>query len=99
MIYELLKKGQNNAMSSEELIKALPIQNKRVMQEIIAKERESGKVILSTTKNGGGYYLPGTREELTEFINTLSKRAGNTFKALRSAKALLKRIDENGEEL
>ena len=76
-------------MSSNELMRVLPIPNKRMIQEIIAKERESGKVILSTTQKGGGYYLPEKREEVTEFINTLSKRAGNTFKALKSAKAFV----------
>lgn len=41
----------------------------------------------------GGYYLPGSREEVAEFINSMSNRAKNTFKAVKAAREYLKQID------
>ena len=98
MVEELLRKGRKNARSHTELCLILNTTN-RELQKKIAEERENGAVILSTSEKGGGYFLPETREEIVSFINTLSNRAGNTFKALKSAKALLKKIDASGVSL
>ena len=95
MVKELLKKGIKNTLSTDDLCYILDL-SPRELQKKIAEEREAGAVIISTSKGHGGYYLPENRKDIEKFIAALSKRAGNTFKALKSAKELLKCIDENG---
>lgn len=97
MIEEFLLAGKKNAISSQRLADMTGCKSIRELQQIIAKERARGKVILSTCQKGGGYFLPcGDRDEVIEFIRTLQNRAKNTLCALNSAKAYLKQL-ERGE--
>lgn len=93
MVSELLNRGKENAITTEELMKACCIEHRRDLTHQIAKEREAGALICSTTGGQGGYYLPGSREEVMEFINSMSNRAKNTFKAIKAAREYLKQID------
>ena len=60
---------------------------------------DAGAVILSTCRNGGGYYLPAEgdtgRREIEEYIRTLKSRALNTLRAIRSARAALRDLDRS----
>ena len=97
MITEFLKTGKDNAVPSKVLAKMIGCRNVRDLQTLISQERQQGAVILSTSRNGGGYYLPADAEEVREFIRTLDTRARHTFLALRSARQYLKEI-ENVDE-
>lgn len=85
---KILPIGKKNAISSKDLAILLGFDSIRSLQADIAKSRDAGQVILSSST--GGYYLPANDEEIEEFIAVLRARAINTFKALRSAKMALK---------
>ena len=72
---------------------ACNFKNKRELTLQIARERAADILICSTQAGPGGYYLPGSREEVAEFINSMSNRAKNTFKAVKAAREYLKQID------
>ena len=84
---KILPTGKKNAISSKDLAILMGFDNTRSLQADIAKSRDAGQVILSSST--GGYYLPANDEEIEEFIAVLRARAINTFKALRSAKMAL----------
>ena len=84
---KILPTGKKNAISSKDLAFIMGFDNTRSLQADIAKSRDAGQVILSSST--GGYYLPANDEEIEEFIAVLRARAINTFKALRSAKMAL----------
>lgn len=95
----LLLEGAENAVTAKELAKMAGLPNVRQLQEEIAQERDAGAVILSTCRNGGGYYLPAEgdtgRREIEEYIRTLKSRALNTLRAIRSARAALSDLDRS----
>lgn len=93
MIAELLNKGKENAITTESLMRACNFDNKRDLTMQVAKERAAGALICSRTSGQGGYYLPRSREEVQEFIESMSNRAKNTFKAVTAARKYLKQIE------
>ena len=93
MVEELLNRGKENAMTTDELMRACHLEHRRDLTIQISKERAAGALICSTTSRQGGYYLPQSREEVAEFINSMSNRAKNTFKAVKAAREYLKQID------
>jgi hypothetical protein len=95
LISDFLNYGKANAITSQRLADLAGCKSVRDLQELIAAERSQGAVILSTCRNGGGYYLPENATEVTEFVKTLTSRARNTLIALDSARAYLR--DQEGE--
>lgn len=93
MVEELLNRGKENARTTEELVRACGFSNKRDLTLQIAKEREAGAIICSSTVGRGGYYLPDSEEELRAFINSMNNRAISIFKAVKSAKKMLKELE------
>ena len=89
VIYDFLRYGRKNAISSKALAEALGFRTVRELQKQIERERAAGAVILSTCHGGGGYYLSQDPEELHRFTKTLNSRAANTFKAAQSAQRAL----------
>lgn len=89
MIAELLNRGRERARTSDDLMRACGLMSKRELTNQIARERENGIIILSTTAGNGGYYLPKNREEVQQFINSMEARAQNTLKAVKCARKLL----------
>ena len=61
-----------------------------------------GKLILSTCRNGGGYFAPSDGAlgvaEIRSFIATLNNRAVNTQKALTAARKALGDGDSSGDQ-
>lgn len=94
LVMEALQTGKENAISAQELCTYLKFDSVRELQKEIARERKAGAVILSTCHEGGGYFLPGSDQEVKQFIKTLENRARNTFAALHSAKGLLRQQEE-----
>lgn len=93
MVKELLRKGKRNAITTDELMRACRLDHRRDLTMQIARERAAGAIICSTTSGQGGYYLPENKEEVVEFINSMSNRAKNTFKAVTAARKYLKQIE------
>ena len=95
MIFHILPKGAENAMTSAELIRRTGLESVRELQKVIALERAEGALILSNSR--AGYFLPADgpkgQLEIAEFIGVLRNRAINTLKALRAAKAALDIFD------
>lgn len=92
MVADLLLRGKENATPVNVLCSRLNIRPREVRLRI-AKERELGAVILSSS-TGGGYYLPADRAEIEEFIKVTNKKAFSTLRTLRSAKELVKAMNQ-----
>lgn len=95
VIAGLLPVGKENAVSTEDLVRAVGCSSARELQQCIAQERNAGAIICSSTT--GGYYLPANHAEIAEFCKTLESRAVNTLKALRSARRAMRMTD--GQQL
>ena len=94
--------GEQNAVPSRELRKWTGLKTNRDLQMVIAKERAEGKLILSTCRNGGGYFAPSDgalcAAEIRSFIATLINRAANTQKALTAARKALGDGESSGDQ-
>lgn len=84
---QILKTGKENATPAADLAQMLGFSNTRALQADIAKSRQEGQVIISSTS--GGYYLPANLEEVAAFVRSLEARAKHTFLAIRSARQAL----------
>lgn len=94
-IYDMLPCGRDNAIDTKTLVQLVGCKSSRSLQNLIAAERASGMLILSSSY--GGYFRPGPgkqgKEEINKFYRTLRARALNTLTALRAAKVALGQID------
>ena len=92
LLEKYLRQGEEHAIKADALAALIGV-NKRQIGLFVAKARENGAVILSS---GDGYFFPSEGEkgleEASHFINSVSKRAANTFYALKSAKRFLSMI-------
>ena len=97
LVSSFLLQGEANALPSSELVRLTGFRSVRDLQAEIAREREAGALILSTCRNGGGYFLPADGEEgqreISAFVATLQSRAVHTLKALKTAHEALQNID------
>lgn len=95
VIADLLPVGEENAISTKELVRLAGCSSVRELQRYIAEERKAGAVICSSST--GGYFRPANRAELAKFCKTLENRALNTLVALRSVRCAM-RVPE-GQQL
>lgn len=99
VIEKLLPCGEENAISTKDLVSITGFKNSRTLQGAIAFERAHGALILSTGK--GGYFTPDEgdkgRREITDFVRTLQSRAANTYRALHAAKKALSGVEDQTE--
>lgn len=91
-ICNLLPVGQENAISTQELLRMTGYKSARELQDRISREREAGAVICSGA--GSGYWLPANEKEVRDFIRTTTNRARNTFKATLSARKFLRGLQQ-----
>lgn len=93
MIYEYLKRrgayGKENAVKTAEIRESLHC-NARMIDFLVFSERKAGQLIISKTTDGGGYYLPATREEVLAFVRQQEGRIKKHAVTLRAARAFLK---------
>jgi len=82
-IADYLKKGKDNAMTTQELLELTGLQTPRALQSAIAKER---KEIVICSGSGRGYWLPANREEIEEFNNNMTSRAIKIFESSKCAR-------------
>lgn len=94
-IADILPKGEENAIKSEELARMAGVSTTRQLRLLVADERAAGALILSTLK--GGYFMPDDgakgRAEITAYSRTLEARALNTLKALSPARRALRKME------
>lgn len=88
---QYLKRGEENAIPSQELATAAGFSNIRKLREDIARSREAGQIIISSTQ--GGYYLPADKADIIGFIESMESRAKKIMLAIRSAKKAVNDID------
>lgn len=85
MVYELLKIGKENAITSSELRELIGV-SKRNFYSIVRKERNNGAVIIA---DGNGYYIPGNRDEVKAYLHRTQLRAIHDMSAAKTARMLL----------
>ena len=106
-IASLLLHGEENALTTVELVKLAGLKSPRELRAQIERERTAGALILSTVRNKGGYFLPSFdpeqgRQEIGAFIKTVHARAVNSQRILRAARRALREclgqidVDERG---
>jgi len=91
-IVDTLPYGRENAISSKQLAEMLGFATVRALQAAVERERRAGAVIISTTQDGGGYYLSNDIQEIAAFIRTLNSRAKHTRESTFSAIAALDKL-------
>jgi len=94
-ILSLLSSGRDNALKRRELMSLTGLHD-RVLRRGIEALRRAGVVICSDVS---GYYLPGTLEEVQEFIRQEEARARSTFFTLQSARQLAEQMQQQGEQV
>ena len=92
-IEQLLLPGAENAVTTRQLLAATGIRHVADLQRQIERERAAGALILSKCYDGGGYYLPASRDEIIRYERTLRRRALSTLRTLRAARRVLKDVD------
>lgn len=104
MIYEFLKQcgayGEEKAVKQEEIRNLFQLTARRFDAQVY-KERAAGRIIISKTKDGGGYYLPATVEEIEGFVRVQESRIKKHAIAARPAREFMKthraKMKESGE--
>lgn len=86
----LIPRGKKNRVSGRELQQEGKYKNIRVFRCAIRRLRKNGEIIAATKSNGGGYYIPDSREELAEYIREAEKQGASTFAPLKAARAKLR---------
>ena len=94
-IAALLGHGEENAITTAELVNLAGLRSPRELRAEIEKERAAGSLILSTVRHRGGYYLPSPdpvqgRAEIEAFIRTVHTRALNSQRTLKAARRALR---------
>ena len=92
-IVDLLPTGKENAITTKDLLKHFDGLSVRKLRARISYERKSGQVICSTKENGGGYYIPGNKAELQEFVKWASQEAESLQAAIKSAVKALEALN------
>lgn len=89
MICDLLRRGEQNAISMEDLSRLLNLSS-RACRKAVEAERLTGKLILSSER---GYFLPGAgaagRAEILRFQRRVSARIRAGQAVLRSSRRVL----------
>ena len=91
--------GRENAISRAALATKWGCSD-RMVRHYIAELRciEDERYVIVSYSNGGvcGYYRTDNPEEIDHFLREMTKRARNTFRPLRQARRVLKRLRMEG---
>ena len=93
LIAELLHEGYGNRVSREQLMRETGLTERALYQQI-HDEREQGVLILSTKSPGGGYYLPGSLEEMKAFYRWARREAISLLHILRPLQREIKKLED-----
>lgn len=89
-ILSAIGSGSKNARHKMQLV-CLTGMNERALRKAVEHLRRQGIVIIS---DENGYYYPQTADELENYVRMVSKRARSTFYTLKSARQMLKFMQE-----
>lgn len=95
MVYEILLKGRENALTGKEIYTTLNIKP-RELTAAVERERREGKAICASTGNNPGYFIAENREEMERYCKALYRRAGEIFKTRRACLATLEQLPQGG---
>lgn len=84
-LLDYIPTGAENAIPAKHLCELSGFSNVRAMQREIHHLREQGNIILSSTENQGGYYLPASPHEIARFVRSMQSRIREIKKAMRAA--------------
>lgn len=88
MIFDFLQRGRKNAITTRELAGMLGVEPRTVTQ-LIHDLRVHGVFICSCDR---GYFLPESRADLIEFVETMKSRRHQIWLAAAPAEAFLKGV-------
>ncbi len=95
----ILPTGRENAVKARKLASSLGLTT-RELTRLVHDARAAGAVILSDFSHRGGFFVPSPgligRAETEEFVQSMSHRARAIFIAVRSARAALKDVGDDG---
>lgn len=81
MIKELLPSGKDNAIPTTELMKLCGME-RRQMTKLIHDERAAG-----------GYYMPASRQEVQEFLDSMESRGSSIFSCIKVFRDYMRQIE------
>lgn len=88
-IVDLLLEGQDNAISRHDLCAMTGLPD-RALRRKIAAERQAGALIISSSDtHRGGYYKPGSAEEIRRFACEMESRSRRCAAAAMEARRAL----------
>lgn len=94
MVSEILLRGKENAMTTEELAAFFKVQP-RIITKAVNAERQQGKPICSSNDAAcPGYYLAANKDEMRAFCEQLRHRAGEIFRTRRACLKTLSKLQE-----
>ena len=97
LVAPLLKYGEENSITTEELLLLTGFHSARELRAQVRRERENGQLILSTVRGNGGYFLPAAGEqgfrEIEAFISTVRSRAVHSLAILSAARRALRNLE------
>lgn len=88
-----IPRGKKHRVSGRELQRLGGYKDIRAFHDAVRKLRKNGEIIAATKSNGGGYYIPDSREELAEYIREAEKQGASTFAPLKAAREKLREGD------
>lgn len=98
MIYEVLRKGAENAITGKEICKLLDISARDLTAAIELERREGKPICASTDRTNPGYYLAATKEEMLRYCNSLFHRAGEIHKTRKACLKTMQELPATGTE-
>lgn len=98
MIYEVLGKGAENAITGKEICKLLDISARDLTAAIEQERREGKPICASTDRKNPGYYLAATREEMRRYCKSLFHRAGEIHKTRKACLKAMQELPATGTE-
>ena len=92
-IEKMLPLGEQDAIHAKELSALLDC-TERELRIIIASERNSGRLICSSSN---GYFRPANKFELRAYVKVMQAHATSVFKTLQGAKKELEKLEGQQE--
>ena len=93
MVAELLSEGYENRISRERLMRETGLTERALYQQI-SDERLNGALILATKGPGGGYWLPGSLEEMKAYERWARSEADSLDDILKPLQREIKKLED-----
>lgn len=94
LVESQLMQGHENAIPAQKLCDIIGLSDTRYLRLLVERERQNGALILSTTGQGGGYFLPADgkqgQEEMQRFCSLILSRVSSSMKSIEFIRKELK---------